>query len=274
MIPAILLLVSAPKIDADIVYSKVAGEELKMDIYSPATGAGPFPTMVVVHGGAWMGGKRQDMAELCQNLAARGFVAATVQYRLAPKHKWPAMLDDVQTSVRYLRDNAAKYKIDPKRIAAGGASAGGHLSLLLGYRDTRDPKPAEFPSHSSRVSAVLSIFGPTDLSRDYPESMDLLFVAVLGKPKKDAAKEIAEASPTTYVNGNAVPTFVLHGTNDQLVPIAQSKRLVELLRTAKVPVESVFIDGLGHDTGGQDEGRRKAFRDAIEKGIDFVLKHM
>ena len=274
MISALLLLLTGPKVDLDVVYSKVAAEELKMDVYSPATSKGKAPCLVVIHGGAWIAGNRQDMKELCEAAASKGFVAATVQYRLAPKHKWPAMLDDVQTAVRYLRKNADKYNIDPNRIAASGASAGGHLSLLLGYRDTRDPKPAEYPGVSSQVKAVLDIFGPTDLAKDYPPTFDFLFASVLGKPKKDSAEDIKQASPVTFLSSKSSPTFIIHGTNDQVVPIKQSKRLVDLLTAANVPVEAVYIEGMGHEDGGKDEGRRKQFRDAIEKGLNFVLSKL
>lgn len=271
----LMLLASAtgPKVDLDVTYSKAGGDDLKMDIYSPPT-AKMAPCLVVIHGGAWMAGQRQDMKELCEAAANRGFVAATVQYRLAPKFKWPAMLDDVQTAVRFLRTNAAQYGIDPNRFAASGASAGGHLSLLLGYRDTRDPKPTEYGGLSSRVSAVLDIFGPTDLSRDYPPSMDILFAAVLGKQRKDATEDIRLASPTSFIDAKSAPTFVVHGTADPLVPIIQSKRLVEMLTAAKVPCEAVYLEGGGHDDGGKDEPKRKAFRAALDKGLDFVLSKL
>lgn len=274
MLISALLLITAPKVDLDIVYAKVGADDLKMDIYYPTTSkAGPVPALVVVHGGAWMGGKRQDMKELCEGAAAKGFLAATVQYRLAPRSKWPAMIDDVQTAVRYLRANSKKYDIDPKRIAAGGASAGGHLSLLLGYRDTRDPKPTLHPNESSRVGAVLDIFGPTDLGRDYPATFDFLYQAVFGKPKSESAKDVEEASPITYAS-KGVPTFIIHGTADAVVPIVQSKRLQERLKDAKVPVDAVYIEGMGHDTGGSDAGRKKAFRDAVNRGLDFLLEHL
>lgn len=274
MIIAALLLVSAAKVDLDVVYAKVGSDELKMDIYYPTTPkSGASPVLVVVHGGAWMGGKRQDMSELCQGAAAKGFLAATVQYRLAPRSKWPAMIDDVQTAVRYLRANASKYEIDPKRIAAGGASAGGHLSLLLGYRDTRDPKPEHFPKESSKVAAVLDIFGPSDLGRDFPATFDFLYQAVFGKPKAESAKDVEEASPMTYI-AKGVPTFIVHGTADAVVPIVQSKRLQEKLDQAKVPVEAVYIEGMGHSDGGDDPAKRKAFREALDKGLDFLLKHL
>src|SRR5687768_5217391 len=136
MIAALLLLLPIHTVTPDVVYARVAGEELAMDIYQPAAlSREPRPAVVALHGGAWMSGTRKHMARICEAIAAQGMVAATASYRLAPKHKWPAMLDDAKASVRFLRANAAKYNLDPKRIGATGVSAGGHLALFLGFID-------------------------------------------------------------------------------------------------------------------------------------------
>lgn len=242
--------VLAPAVDLDVVYSKAAGEEMKMDIYHPASSGNgkKDAAVVVIHGGAWMGGKRQDMAPMCQFLSSKGFLAATVEYRLAPKSKWPAMLDDCQTAVRYLRANAEKLNIDPNRIGAAGASAGGHLSLLLGFRDTRDPSPKEYPSFGSRVSAVVNLFGPTDLTnaKDFPPNVDFMFNVVLGKPRAQAAEEIRSASPITFIDSKSAPVFTIQGRDDPLVPVAQAIALDEKLKAAGVPHVLNLIEGMQH----------------------------
>ncbi|HRF60095.1 MAG TPA: alpha/beta hydrolase [Fimbriimonadaceae bacterium] len=274
MIATMLILAFDAKVDMGVVFSKPGGEELKMDIYYPADRSKPAPALLVLHGGAWIGGNRADMAEFCQAAADRGFVAATASYRLAPNSKWPAMLDDAQTAVRYLRANASKLNIDPKKVAATGASAGGHLALLLGFRDTRDSKAGEYATQSSRVKAVLNVFGPTDLTQDYPPAFDFLFQTVLGKPKKDSAEDIRQASPVTFVAPGAAPVFTIHGTADQIVPVMQAKRLDAALKAKKIDTEMVIIEGMGHEAGGKDEGRRKQFLDAVAKGLEFVRKHL
>lgn len=262
-----LALLSGPEVKPDIVYSKVAGEELKMDIFLPQRAATSIsPAIVVIHGGAWMSGRRQDMNALATQLAESGFVAATVSYRLAPKHKWPAMLDDVQTAVRFLRSKAAEYRLDPKRVGATGASAGGHLSLLLGFRDTRLDNPSEYPGFSSKVAAVFNIFGPTDLRRDYPPAVEGLFETVLGKKKADAAEDIRQASPVEWISKSAAPVFTLHGEADPLVPYVQAKWLKERLDAFGVRNELRIIPKMSHGINPSD----KAQLDGVLAGIAFV----
>jgi acetyl esterase/lipase len=251
MLAALLLLLTPSNVDFDVVYSKpMPGVELMMDIYHPVQKQDkPVPAVVVVHGGAWVMGHRRDMAELCQAIAERGMLAATVSYRLAPRHKWPAQLDDVQTAVRYLRANASRLNIDPKQIGAAGASAGGHLSLFLGSIETRDEKPTEYAGVSSRVAAVFNIFGPTDLTNttDYPQRFDMMYAALLGKPRAEAEAEVRSGSPLFSITKDSAPVFILHGTLDQLVPVAQGRALEKKLREVGVPVEAVYMEGVGHE---------------------------
>jgi len=260
-------------VDMDVVYSRAGGEELKMDIHRPLdAGDKPLPCVVVIHGGAWVGGQRQDMDQLARVFAAKGVVAANISYRLAkaPKfYRWPSMLDDAQTAVRFVRENAAKYRIDPLRIGASGASAGGHLALFLGSRDTRDPKPAEFPVHSSRVGAVLDLFGPTDMTKDYPRNgaIDFLFMTVLGKPRDQAQKEIEDASPIRFMDSKSAPVFIVQGLADTLVSPNQSRTLEAKLRELGVPVESRYVEGMGHG-GDLADPKVKA---AYESGIDWLV---
>lgn len=260
-------LLSGPEVKADVVYSRVAGEEMKMDIYLPARSATEVsPAVVVIHGGAWMSGRRQDMSALAAKFAENGFVAATVSYRLAPKHKWPAMLDDVQTAVRFLRSTAKEYRLDPRRIGAAGASAGGHLSLLLGFRDTRDAKPSEYAGFPSQVGAVFNIFGPTDLRRDYPASLDALFQTVMGKTRAEAAEDIRQASPVEWISKSSAPVFTLHGEADPLVPNAQAKWLKEKLDAVGIKNEMRIIPRMGHGINSADPAQAEA----VVAGIAFV----
>jgi len=261
---ALTLVAFSPSVETDIVYAKVAGEELKLDMYRPAAASSsPLPCIVVIHGGAWISGKRSDMAPMCEGLARGGFVAATVSYRLAPKHKWPAMLDDVQTSVRFLRANAAKYGIDPKRIGAAGASAGGHLALFLGVRDTRDTNPSEYPKFSSRVSVVFDIFGPTDLTQGFPDAIEPLYPLVLGKKRSEAAAELRDASPIFFLSEKSAPVFILHGETDTIVPISQSRALEAKLKELKVPVQAAYIPNMGHEVNRAIPECSKALDDAF-----------
>ncbi|HRJ27676.1 MAG TPA: alpha/beta hydrolase [Fimbriimonadaceae bacterium] len=276
MISALLAMALAqPQIDLGVVYSKVGGEELKMDIYSPAEiKSGTAPAVVVIHGGAWVSGNRTDMADLCIQLASKGIVAATVSYRLAPKHKWPAMLDDVQTATRFLRTQASQYKIDPKRIGSAGASAGGHLALLLGLRETRDPKPAEHAGVSSQTQVVFNIFGPTDMANDFPPAFDMLYPMVLGKPKAEAGEVIKDASPVQWVTAQAPPIYTIHGTADAVVPVRQATRLEEAMKAQKREIVTVIVEGMPHGirTGKPDVDEK--IKKGLDDGINFLAQHL
>ncbi len=265
LLSALLL---APNVQTDVVYRKVDGVELKMDVYSPETPAAQaLPAVVVVHGGAWIGGKRSDIKALAAALASEGMVAATVDYRLAPKHKWPAMLDDVQSAVRYLRANNLRYRIDPLRIGATGASAGGHLALLLGMRETRDRETDFYPRVSSRVAAVLNLFGPTDLAHDFaPGTADFLAIQVVGKSFKQAETEIRDFSPVNFVDGKTAPIFTIQGQADPMVPPYQADRLDQALKAANRPHVLVKVPGMVHDV----DIKKPAERDALKKGIEFL----
>lgn len=263
---------ASPSVEADVVYAKVADTELKMDIYlPPASAPKTNAAVVLIHGGAWISGTRKDMAALGTYMASKGLVAASVQYRLAPKHKWPAMLDDVQTAVRYMRTNAGKYGFDPKRIGSAGASAGGHLAIFLGARETRDPKPEHFAGTSSRVSAVFDIFGPTDMTRDFPATVDFLFEQVLGKKRIDAAAEIRDASPLYFVKADAAPVFIFQGLADPLVNPNQSKYLEAKYKELSLPVEAVYVEGVGHALPVDTNDKVKR---AVERGVQWLVDHL
>jgi acetyl esterase/lipase len=270
MLTSLLLLFAAqPQIEPNVVYAKVAGVSLMMDIYRPVASKTTAAAVVVIHGGAWTSGKRSDMARLAQLVASKGMLAATVSYRLAPQFQWPAQLDDVQTSVRYLRANAAKYNIDPTRVGAAGASAGGHLALLLGMRDPRSPKGASFAKQSSRVAAVFDMFGPTDFAL-FPAEYDVAFPILFGKARKDAAAGIKDASPINFVDKRSAPIFIYQGLKDTLVDAKQSRNLEARYRALGLPVEVVYLSGIGHEFKESDP----RCVDAVQKGVTFLARRL
>lgn len=264
-----LLFLAQPVPQLDITFKTVKGQELKADFYpAKSAEAGARPFVVVIHGGAWIQGKRQDMAEFCQALSTEGFSSATVQYRLAkPDSLWPSQLEDVQDAVRYFRGNAAKYDIRPERIGAIGASAGGHLALLLGMKDA----PVGTPPISSKVQAVVNLFGPTDLTQDFqPVLVQLIARQVLGKAPADAGEAMRQFSPVVQANKDSAPVFTIHGTADPLVPVIQASRLDEALK--KVGVEHVLrlIQDLGHE----DPHLKPGGKEALAEAVSFLNKHL
>jgi acetyl esterase/lipase len=262
----LLWVLLGPPAPVTVTYKTVGEAELKMDVYSPANVQPGTPAVVVLHGGAWVGGDRAQMAALCQAMAANGLVAATASYRLAPANRWPAMVEDAQDAVRFLRDNAAKYSIDPRRVGAAGASAGGHLSLLLGTTDGW-PDGKGNAKTSSKVAAVFNIFGPFDCSQDFnPMISSMLAQQIIGKKLEECAEDIKNFSPATYVSKDDAPVFTLQGKADPLVPFKQAERLDAALKAVGVAHTLRLLDGMQHAI----DQTKKDQTDAVAEGIAWL----
>jgi acetyl esterase/lipase len=265
MLNTLLLLVvaSTSGADANVVYASPGGKPLHMDIHKPEK-AGLRPAVLLIHGGGWMSGDKKDMAGFCEPLTKQGFVVANVQYRLAPKHKWPAMLDDVQSAVRFLRNNSGLYRIDPKRIASMGVSAGGHLALMLGACEAKEPN-----APSSKVSAVVNFFGVSDFEQMLP-NWSLLAEPLFGVKPDDVRSVMRAASPVTHLDKADAPVFTFHGTSDWLVPFAQAKTLDKKLKELGITHEFVQIKDSGHEI----DAKRKDVRDALQRLTDWLVEHL
>jgi acetyl esterase/lipase len=275
---------SGVKVQRGITYSTVNGVRLQLDIAIPP-GEGPFPCLVLFHGGAWEFGNRKDLSvgvkeksgqlqpSWIQTLAGKGYVAASVSYRLAPKYKFPAMIEDARSAVRFLRANAGTFHIDPERIGAGGFSAGAHLAMLVGYCD----RSAGFDvgdnlNVSGRAKCVVDFFGPTNLSlyNDSPGLVDTYLVQVFGKECKTNPSILEKASPLTYVSRDSPPTLILQGTIDLIVPILHSELLQKALTRDGVPNEMFTIPFAGHGRWNKSDMSRAEL--AAFKFLDQYLK--
>src|SRR5262245_52883934 len=208
-----------PKLEKDIVYGKGGAVELQLDLAMPA-GQGPFPAVICIHGGGWRYGNRKDLAMVIEKLAAKGYVAATISYRLTDKAPFPAQIEDCKAAVRWLRANAAKYQVDPDRIGCVGMSAGAHLACLLGTCRKEDGLEGQGgnPGQSSQVQCVVSIFGPTDLSaRTWDKTIEEnLLVPFMGGKIEDKPEIYKKASPIMYVHKGTPPFLFFHGTEDKI----------------------------------------------------------
>jgi len=270
-IPGLVRAEDKPKeiqVERDLVYGKGGDTDLHLDLAMPKTGDGPFPVVICVHGGGWIQGKRQDMGKTIEVLAGRGFVAVTPTYRLAPDSKFPAQIEDCKAAVRWVRANAKKYKINPDRIGAIGFSAGAHLSCLLGVTGKEDGLEGKGgnPDESSRIQAVVSFFGPTDLTlNDWSEDVEKrILIPFLGDTIKNKPDLYKKASPVTYVTKEAPPFLFFHGEKDMLVHVEQSKMLAEKLTKAGVSAKVVIVEGEGHGWAG------KKLTDNIEEMVGFL----
>jgi acetyl esterase/lipase len=264
MLSALLLLLAQPVLagPSTVTYRTVGDAPLLMDVY-PAVGVtGPAPCVVVIHGGAWISGQRSDMDALSKAISDAGMVVANIDYRLAPKDKWPAMIEDCQAAVRYVRDHAKELGVDPKRIGAAGASAGGHLSLLLG---TTDGWPdGTKTATSSKVSAVLNLFGPFDCSQDFSVAIGMLLSqSLIGKKYEDCTEDIKLFSPATYVTKDDAPVFTVQGKADPTVPFHQAERLDTALKAVGVSSTLRLIDGMKHGIDPSHPEEMKAVADGV-----------
>jgi acetyl esterase/lipase len=245
----------------NVEYSNV-GQRVEMDLFRPKAAVGNLPAVLFVHGGGFRGGRRETYRALAAKLAARGYVTATASYRLAPRHQFPAAVEDVKAAVRFLRANAGRYGIDGERIGAWGASAGGHLVLMLGLTGEVGEFEGTGPNRefSSKVQAVVNYFGPTDFTQSYSKSVDAAVVLPLwiGGHLDTHRKQHQKASPIHWVNPNAAPVLSLHGTEDAYVAYEHSVALTARLLDAGVEAQLMTLAGAGHGFRGEDAERAEA----------------
>lgn len=254
------------RFQAGIVYAEPGGEPLKLNLARPATGDGPFPAILCIHGGGFSGGRREDYDELTRKFARRGYVAATIDYRLSPRHRWPAHIQDCKAAVRWLRSHAAEYGIDGNKIGATGSSAGGHLAQFLGVTNDVREFDGDAPGDvSSKVNAVAAWAQASDFTREYGvwKGAAEAFRGFLGADLTAETRKLhVRASPLFWVTPNAAPTLLIHGTADQDVLFVQSVWIYERLRSAEVETTLVPIEGGGHGLTGKhlEQAEEATFR--------------
>ncbi|NLS97636.1 MAG: alpha/beta hydrolase [Planctomycetaceae bacterium] len=268
-------------IEDNITYGQAGDTELKLDLARPE-GDGPFPAIVFIHGGGWSGGNRQGYRGQIQEAAKRGYVAATISYRLMKFDEskketttatpiFPAQIHDAKAAIRWVRANAKTYHVNPDRIGVTGGSAGGHLSLLVGLTDPASNLEGESgnPDQSSRVQAVVNVFGPTDMAPCYEKSsVAWIFRLFMGGTPSEAAERYKAASPLTYVSKDDPPVLTLHGDKDALVPVEQAKTLDEKMKAVGADHTLMVFEGKGHGFGGES-GKK-----AADATWDFFDQHL
>ena len=232
----------------DVTYCDAGGIPLKMDLYFPTAAADSRarPVAMYVHGGGFVSGDKGGGAGAADipELVRRGYVVASVNYRLAPQYPFPAAIEDVKCAVRFLRASASTYGVDPERIGAWGGSAGGSLVSLLGVTDATAGLEGNggYLDQSSRVEAVVDMFGPSDLTSSVARSQ---LKSYLGSGA-EAGTNARAASPRTWVSPDDPPFLILQGDKDNVVPPAQSQILYNALRAAGVEASLVMVENAGH----------------------------
>ena len=239
-----------------VTYARPGGEELEADVWRPP-GGGPAgeadaakgrPAVIVVHGGGWRSGERGDFPRWNAWLASKGYVVFDIDYRLSPPPSWRDAPADVRCAVGWVKENAARYGVDPERVALMGRSAGGHLALLTAYTQGSAPTPGCDARNlqDTGVAAAVAFYPPTDLARlsslGYLGGMDRF----IGGTRDAVPERYRLLSPVLRVDPRAPPTFLAHGGDDQIVPPAQSELLADRLREAGVPHRLVELPWANH----------------------------
>jgi len=268
---------------ADLAYATVSDAQ-KLDLYIPE-GTGPFPVVIMIHGGGFMLGDKADGTGLTgvDSLLAAGYAVASINYRLSGEAQYPAQIYDAKAAVRFLRANAATYNLNPDKFGAWGASAGGNLVALLGTTCGVAELEGDLGNNdqSSCVQAVVDWFGPIDFLKmqeqlteagcsastddaSSPESK-LIGAAVQTVPEK-----VALTNPMNYITADDAPFFIQNGTADCNIPPVQNKNLADAL-SAVIGVDNVVyssLEGAGHG-GSQFETAEN-----VQTVISFLDKYL
>ena len=250
----LLALISVPAILAaievnDVEFARPGGSSLTLDLKTP-DGNGPFAAAVIVHGGGFSrGNKRTYVTPLFDLLSNAGVAWFTINYRMAPNYQLPAAVEDVENAVQWVKVHAAKYRVDPKRLALIGESAGGFLVAYAGATFKGD----------ARVAAVVDFYGPNDLvlqtEKRRSEPADpakpagpglLEFMGFKSWQDAGLVEKLRASSPTTLVSKNMPPFLFIHGNADEQVPYEQSPKMCEAMRKAGVTCEVITVEGGRH----------------------------
>lgn len=266
----------------DVPYAKLSAAQ-KLDVYMPA-GNGPFPAVVLIHGGAFMMGDKGGEANNTKALTANGYVAVSINYRLSGEAQFPAQVQDVKAAVRYLRANAATYRINPDKIGSWGASAGGNLSAMLGATGgVAELEGAELGNsgYSSRVTASVDWFGPINFATMDAEAQALGFTIstnaatspeskYLGAAVPTVPEKVAKANPASYITADDAAFFIQAGSADKNIPYTQSANFHSALVAVKGADKASYelINGAGHGTSEFSTAANLA------KVIAFFDKHL
>jgi acetyl esterase/lipase len=214
-----------------------------LDLFVP-DGTGPFPTLLLIHGGGWISGERSSFHEDAAYFASQGIACACIGYRLAPLNPFPAACDDVLHAVEFLRKNAKQYNLDPNTLIALGNSAGGHLSCIAGLQ-----KNYSNGESAQNVNATIAICPVTDLRNPekthFPISMSFV-EQFMDCTYAECPDKYAAASPITHIHEKAPPFLIFHGNADDIVPYEQSEELYVHLQQAGIPAELYILEGEGH----------------------------
>lgn len=249
------------------------GRTEKMDAYLPAEETKrPVPAVIWIHGGGWISGSKSAKRELniCRTLAENGYAAFSIDYHLADKDAgpedapWPRNIEDCKTALRFIREEAARFGIDPRHIAVSGGSAGGHLALCLGLtaEDAALNKGGLYTDQSNAVSCIIDFYGPTVID----EKREPRFA---GKTAEETKENVRKGSPVELVAKDSPPILIAHGTKDELCDISHSRNLAAKMKEIGARYEYIEIPGAPHSFDFQP--KQQDLRPAV---LAFLKKYL
>jgi acetyl esterase/lipase len=240
--------IAQQKSESEEVYGPLPAQRLVL--CRPQTTSTHNPGVLLLHGGGWVAGTAAALRTRCELFAQHGFVAATVEYRLAGETAhWPAQLEDAALALQWLRAHSSEIGLDPDHICAYGESAGGHIALGLG-------------APHDKIACIVDAFGPTNLTVLSGPAYKRSFDALLGPEDADREQRAREASPLFALGPSFPPTLIIHGENDNLIPSEQSTALFDALRRLKTPVVVIMYPG-GHSWLGLNASASAAIMNHI-----------
>jgi acetyl esterase/lipase len=237
----------------DVEFCRPNDKCLNLDVYRRRDRPTNCPTLLQIHGGGWMvGSKNEQGVPLMLQLASRGWVCVSVDYRLAPRATFPEPLLDVKQAIRWIREHAAEYGGNPDFLVVTGGSAGGHLCALAALTANDPDYQPGFEDVDTSVRGCVAFYGVYDFTDRHghyrnPGLKNLLARYVMKLPLTGNQAVYEKASPMSRVHADAPPFFVIHGDRDTLVPVAEARRFTDVLRaTLRVPVAYAEIPGAQH----------------------------
>ena len=242
----------------DIEYARYGDRALRIQLLQPRA-KGPFPLLVYVQGSAWRPQNLYMALPQLADFAHRGFVVASVEYRPTLEAIFPAQIQDVKAAIRFLKSNAARFNLDPVRVAVWGDSSGGHMAVMTGVSEgVAEFDTPDYPDQSSGVRTVVDFYSPTDLLQmsKYPSKVDHDHASspesfLVGGPLQENPEKAAQANPITYISKERPlpPFLIMHGDQDATVPFNQSVLLYEALKAAGQDATFYKVKGAGHGDG-------------------------
>lgn len=273
---------------ADVRYAPLSAQQT-LDVFLPS-GAGPFPVVVNIHGGAFrMGSKEMLDAPVARALLAQGFAVVSINYRLSGEARFPAAMEDVKAAIRFVRAQAPKWRLDARHVLAFGQSAGGNLASLAGTSGALglwDNPALGHSDQSSAVQGVIDWFGPTDFSqmdaqakaqgcaaRDQTHSLaDSPESAYLGAVLAEVPQRVQQANPITHIGPHTPPFLLVKGDKDCVVPVGQSVLLYEALRAAGRDAQLVMLANAGHGDFGFGAAGAFSSSENVQRVVAFAQR--